>query len=141
MYSDFCSSCSYEPEIIKIGQSSHKMYSNNIVNFQESTTILNTSTKNIWKLLKASCIYTHTHIYIIYYIYIYIYTHAHTHPYIYWVIGLMNRVFANGSSYTKDSKMVLDATLFSTQHYKIWINGKVEKSREWCSTLPYTSVL
>ena len=34
----FCS-CSFEPEIIKIGQSSHKMYSNNIVNFQESTTI------------------------------------------------------------------------------------------------------
>ena len=25
------------------------MYSNNIVNFQESTTILNASTKNVWK--------------------------------------------------------------------------------------------
>ena len=36
-----------EPEIIKIGQTSHKMYSNNIVNFQESTTILNASTKNV----------------------------------------------------------------------------------------------
>ena len=40
-----CCSCSFEPEIIKIGQSSHKMYSNNIVNFQESTTILNAFTK------------------------------------------------------------------------------------------------
>ena len=31
----------YKGEIIKIGQSSHKMYNNNILNFQESTTILN----------------------------------------------------------------------------------------------------
>ena len=40
VYSNCCCSCSFEPEIIIIGQSSHKMYSNNIVNFQESTTIL-----------------------------------------------------------------------------------------------------
>ena len=33
VYSSCLSSCSFEPEIIKIGQSSHKMYSNNIVNF------------------------------------------------------------------------------------------------------------
>ena len=32
---------SIESEIIKIGQSSHKIYSNNILNFQESTTIIN----------------------------------------------------------------------------------------------------
>ena len=31
--SNCCCSCSFEPEIIKIGQSSHKMYSNNILNF------------------------------------------------------------------------------------------------------------
>ena len=31
VYSNFCSS--FEAEIIKIGQSSYKMYSNNIVNF------------------------------------------------------------------------------------------------------------
>ena len=43
--SNCCCSCSFEPEIIKIGQSSHKMYRNNIVNFQESTTILNAGTK------------------------------------------------------------------------------------------------
>ena len=45
VYSNCCCSRSFEPEIIKIGQSSHKMYSNNIVNSQESTTILNTCTK------------------------------------------------------------------------------------------------
>ena len=33
VYSNFCCSCSFEPEIIKIGQSSHKMYSNRILNF------------------------------------------------------------------------------------------------------------
>ena len=44
VYSNSCCSCSFEAEIIKIGQSSHKMYSNNIVNFQESTTILNACT-------------------------------------------------------------------------------------------------
>ena len=37
VYSNCCCSCLFEPEIIKIGQSSHKMYSNNILNFQEST--------------------------------------------------------------------------------------------------------
>ena len=45
VYSICCCSCSFEPEIIKIGQSSHKMYNNNIVNFQESMTILNACTK------------------------------------------------------------------------------------------------
>ena len=45
VYSNCCCSCSFESEIIKIGQSSHKMYSNNLVNFQESTTILNACTK------------------------------------------------------------------------------------------------
>ena len=51
MYSNCCRSCSFEPEIIKIGQSSHKMDSNIILNFQESTTILNAHTKKVWKLI------------------------------------------------------------------------------------------
>ena len=42
------------PEIIKISQSSHKMYSNNILNFQESTTILNVCTKKVWTLIECS---------------------------------------------------------------------------------------
>ena len=45
VYSNCCCSCSFEPEIIENGQSSHKMYSNNRLNFQESTTILNACTK------------------------------------------------------------------------------------------------
>ena len=51
VYSTSCCSCWFEPEIIKIGQSSYKMYSNNLVNFQESTTILNAHTKKVWKLI------------------------------------------------------------------------------------------
>ena len=53
VYSNCCCSCSFEPEIVKIGQSSHKMYSNNIVNFQESATILNVCIKKSGNLLKA----------------------------------------------------------------------------------------
>ena len=77
VYSNSCCSCSFEPEIIRIGQSSHKMYSNNIVNFQKSTTILNACTKKSGNLLKAPHItdadyaddtHTHTHTYI--YIYV-----------------------------------------------------------------------
>ena len=75
MYSNCCCSCSFEREIIKIGQSSHKMYSNNILNFQEYDNF-KCLHKKVWKLIE--CI-THTHTYI----YIYIYTHTHTHTHIY----------------------------------------------------------
>ena len=44
VYCNCCSSRWFEPEIINLGQSSHKMYSNNILNFQGSTTILKAST-------------------------------------------------------------------------------------------------
>ena len=65
-------------------------------------------------------------------------------------IGIMVRVFANGLGdlgsiagrvIPKTQKMVLDATLLNTQHYKVKIKGKVEQSRERSSALPYTSVL
>ena len=45
VYSNCCCSYSFEPEILKIGQSSHKIYSNNILDFQESTPILNACTQ------------------------------------------------------------------------------------------------
>ena len=59
MYSNSYCSCSFEPEIIKISQSSHKMYSNKILNFQESTTILNACTKKSGNVLNAPRIYMH----------------------------------------------------------------------------------
>ena len=40
----------------------------------------------------------------------------------------------------KTQKMVLDASLLNTHHYKVWIKGKVEQSREKSSALHYTSV-
>ena len=64
-------------------------------------------------------------------------------------IGLMSRVFANGFGnwgsipgrvIPKTLKMVLDAALLNTRHYKIGIQGKVEQSWEWSSALSYTSV-
>ena len=67
-------------------------------------------------------------------------------------IGLAVRVFANGPGdldsipgrvIPKTQKMVLDASLLNTQHYKVRIKGKVEQSRKgvapsptpWCSKL------
>ena len=109
---------------------------------------------------------TDTYVYI--YIYIYIYTWGHfgfsivvfflnrslsNHIYIYiyiyslWTLGV--RVFANGPGdlgsipgrvIPKTQKMVLDASLLNTQHYKVRIKGKVEQSRERISALPYTLV-
>ena len=64
-------------------------------------------------------------------------------------IGLAVRVFAKGPGdlgsipdrvIPKTQKMVLDASLLNTQHYKVWIKGKVEQSRERSSTLPDTLV-
>ena len=64
-------------------------------------------------------------------------------------IALMVRVFAIGPGelglnpgrvIPKTQKMVLDAILLNTQHYKVWIKGKVEQSRERSSVLPYSLV-
>ena len=62
-------------------------------------------------------------------------------------IGIMVRLFANGPGdrgsipgrvIPKTQNMVLDTPLLNTQHYKVWIKGKVEKSRERSSTPPHT---
>ena len=50
-------------EIIKIGQSSHKMESINIPNLQRSTTILNTCTKKSVSLSLSLYIYIYIYIY------------------------------------------------------------------------------
>ena len=64
-------------------------------------------------------------------------------------IGLAFRVFANGPGdwvsipgrvIPKTLKMVLNASLLNTQHYKVRIKSKVEQSRERSSALPYTLV-
>ena len=40
----------------------------------------------------------------------------------------------------KTQKMVFDAALLNTQHYIVWINGKVGQSREWSSAPSNASV-
>ena len=64
VYSNSSCSCSFEFEIIKIGLSSHTIYSNTILNSQEATTILNACTKKSGSLLKAPHTHTHIHTYI-----------------------------------------------------------------------------
>ena len=48
--------------------------------------------------------------------------------------SILGRVIPN------TSKLVLDASLLNTQHYKVRIKGKVEQSKERNSALPYTLV-
>ena len=62
MYSNCFCSCSFELEIIKIGQSSHQMYSNNTVNFQESAAILNACTPKVWKRIEFTTYIISKHI-------------------------------------------------------------------------------
>ena len=70
--------------------------------------------------------------------YVSIYIHMYMYVYMYMspvTIGLGVRVFANGPGdlgsipgrvIPKTQKMVLDASLLNTQHYKVRIKGKVE---------------
>ena len=62
----------------------------------------------------------------------------------------MSRVFANGPGdrgsipgrvIPKTQKIILDAALLNTQHYKVVIKDKVEQYKKRGSALPYTSVL
>ena len=62
----------------------------------------------------------------------------------------MFRVFANGKEdlgsisgrvIPKIQKMVLNASLLNTQHYKVRIKGKVEQYRERSSAHPYNFML
>ena len=64
-------------------------------------------------------------------------------------IPLAVRVYANGPGdlgsipgwiITKTKKMILEASLLNTQHYKARIKGKVEQSRERSCALPYNLV-
>ena len=61
VYSNCCCSCWFEREIIKIGLSSYKMYSNNVLNFDKSTTILDACTKKVCKPIECT---TNIYIYI-----------------------------------------------------------------------------
>ena len=53
VYSNCCCSCSFEPETINISHSSYTLYSNNILNCQKSTTILDACINKVWKLFEC----------------------------------------------------------------------------------------
>ena len=65
VYSNSCCCCSFEPEIINISQSSHKMYNNNILNFQESVRILNACIKKFSKPIECTT-YIYLYLYILF---------------------------------------------------------------------------
>ena len=102
MYSNCCCSCSFEAEIIKIGQSSHKMYSNNRLNFHESTTMLNAHTKKVCKLIVCTS-------YI--YIYIYIYT--------YWQHFFINTNFVEYNRHFLSTYFLVDPFMLTYCFYSI----------------------
>ena len=61
----------------------------------------------------------------------------------------MSRAFANGPGdrgsildgvIPKTQKMGLHVAVLNTEHYTVRIKGKVEQSKDWSSSLPYTSV-
>ena len=61
----------------------------------------------------------------------------------------MSIVFTNGTGDRRSildlvipntQNMVLDAVLLNNLHYEVRIKDEVEQSREWSSTLSYTSV-
>ena len=65
-------------------------------------------------------------------------------------IKIVARVFTNGPGdwssipgrvIPKTHKVVLDASLLNTQHYKVRIKGKVKQSKERNCVFPYTSVV
>ena len=71
------------------------------------------------------------------------------YPALNWAVGIMVRMDTNGPGgwgsipsrvIPKTQKMVLDAALLNTQHYKVRIKGRVEQSRERSSALLYTLV-
>ena len=66
-----------------------------------------------------------------------------------WLIGLVDRVFANGPGdlssipgrvIPKTLKMVLDTSLLNTQQYEVRSKGKVKQSRERSSTLSVVAI-
>ena len=78
--------------------------------------------------------YMYTYVYMCTYICVYIYV------YMCFAIGPGDLGSIPGRVIPKTQKMVLDASLLNTQHYKVRIKGKVEQSRERSRALPDTLV-
>ena len=54
--------------------------------------------------------------------------------------GLGDWVSIPGWVILKTQKIILETSLLDTKHYKVFIKGKVEQSRQRSSVLSYTSV-
>ena len=67
MYSNSYCSYKFAPKQEKIGQSSHKEDSNNILKYLEFTAIINACTKKVWKLIECTSYNTFLEEYVIVY--------------------------------------------------------------------------
>ena len=97
----------------------------NLDNFQKFTAEFMGTKKNIYNLIKCSM----NRCTEIYFLEVTVFAN-----------GLGDWGLIPGRVIPRTQKMVLDATLLNTQHYKVRIKGKVEQSREKSSALPYTLV-
>ena len=68
-------------------------------------------------------------------IYVYVYIYEYVNMYVVIANGPGDRGSISDRVIPKTQKMVFDATLLNTQHYKVKIKGKVEQYREWSSAL------
>ena len=87
LYSNCCCSCSFEAEIIKINQSSRKMYSNKYTEFSRVYNNSKFLNKKVWKLFECTT-YTYIHIYITC-IFIYIHRYSWIYIYIYIYVSII----------------------------------------------------
>ena len=55
--------------------------------------------------------------------------------------SIPGRVIPKTQKKKKEKKKVLDAALLKTQHYKVWIKGKVDQSRERSTPPTHLSVV
>ena len=104
VYSNSYCSCSFKPEIIKIGQPSHKKYSKKILNFQDSTTIWKSCTKTVWKLIECTTYIHHQR------------TSVTDTNYL--LKGLIQKAFRKQKYYYRTKYMIFKS--FSSKHNKIF---------------------
>ena len=115
VYSTLCCSCLFEAEIIKISHSSDKMYSDNILNYQEFATSLNACTKKVWKPIEGTtyiCIHTNVHTYI------QTHTHTHTHTHTESKCFNFSQRYRNNPS-KSTSRIPYDYILWSVNHGRV----------------------
>ena len=133
VYSNCCCSCPFKVEIIKIGQSSHKMYGNNMVNFPESTAILNACTKKVWKLIELTTYFYYfynrkecchlTYFILVTFLLFYIYiSQYHQNDFYKFCLQLSHWVIADVASFEFGSSVIKDVRSLQKKAIIVWFS-------------------